>query len=76
MAGTATLPPNRLRELRGDDSPTALAAELGKSASTYARYEAGTTAIPDEIKRALALRYGVTLDHLMGWDAGDVEAAA
>lgn len=62
---------NRLRELRlrnGGD-PTALAADLGKSHSTYARYEAGTTAIPDEIKLALAARYGVSVEHLMGWDS-------
>lgn len=78
MADRATSPPqNRLRELRqqhGFDI-TGLAAEIGKSSSTYSRYEAGRSPIPDELKLALARKYGVSVEYLMGWD-GEQPAVA
>lgn len=49
-----------------------LATLLERDQSVISRYERGLTAVPDEAKRALARRYGVTVDFLMGWDRESV----
>lgn len=71
-AGPNPLPANRLRVLRIEHGLdlTSLAAELGKSVSTYTRYETGATRVPDDVKLHLAGKYGVTPGYLMGWDDG------
>lgn len=63
--------PNRIREFREKAglSQTQLAAEIGREASTLWRYENGRGAIPDEMKKAMAVRLDVSIQELMGWEA-------
>lgn len=70
-------PPNRLRELREARGlgRTQLAAQIGRDTSTLLRYEAGNGGIPDEVKLRLALIFGVSVEHLMGWDRDPKVAA-
>ena len=66
----------RLREERGDTQQT-LADYLGVSRTTYVKYEAGTSEPPIAALIRLADYYHVTLDDLLGHDAGNsVEQAA
>ncbi len=60
---------NRIAALRAAAgvSKAALARELSVDASTLYRWERGKVGIPDEQKVALALRFGVTVDEMMGW---------
>lgn len=73
---TEALPPNRLRRLREDRElhlvEVAAICKVGER--TVRRWEAGEVAIPDEHKLALAAHFGVSIEHLMGWDR--TEAAA
>lgn len=64
-------PPNRMRELRRqhDLQLYDISAMVRYDTSTVQRWETGETAtVPDEVKIALAKRYGVTVEYLMGWD--------
>ena len=61
---------NRVRELRvaRELKQYDLAAELRVDQSTVARWERNVGSIPDEKKLALAELFGVSVEHLMGWD--------
>jgi transcriptional regulator with XRE-family HTH domain len=63
------LPRNRLKELRDkrDLKPYDIAARFRVDQSTVARWENGTSRVPDELKLQLADFYGVTPAYLMGW---------
>lgn len=66
------MPQNRLKPLReglGWDRER-LGAYLGVSERTIYRYEAGETRISDADKARLCDLFGVSLDHLMGFDNG------
>lgn len=67
---------NRIRDLREATGLKRheLAVELGVDPTTVYRWEKGTTAIDDDTKHQLAARFGVSIEHLMGWDR--TEAAA
>ena len=67
---TEQLPTNRLRSLREnrDLHLVEVAAVCKVGERTVRRWEAGEVAIPDEHKLALAAFFGVTVEHLMGWD--------
>jgi transcriptional regulator with XRE-family HTH domain len=70
--------PNRLVHLRRAAGLTQkqVAALLELDASTVSRYETGQTGMPDEVKVTLAVRFGVSVAHLMGWDGdGDGDPA-
>jgi transcriptional regulator with XRE-family HTH domain len=69
LVHTAT-PSNRLRELRRKHgvSLREIAALIERDQSMIYRYEQGLTTVSDDAKRALARRYGVSVDYLMGWD--------
>lgn len=69
---------NRLRELRleHDLKLREIAALVDRGESVIQRYENGQTAVPDEVKLALARRYDVSVDYLMGWDRVDEAAGA
>jgi transcriptional regulator with XRE-family HTH domain len=73
---TEPLPPNRLRELRGDLHLVEVAAVCKVGERTIRRWEAGEVAIPDEHKLTLAAHFGVTVEHLMGWDREPVDAGS
>lgn len=62
-------PPNRLRELREDRDLKRydIAALYRVDQSTVYRWEAGLSAVPDDVKLELADFYGVTVARLMGW---------
>lgn len=62
---------NRLRELRlaHDLKLYEVSAIVGRSETVIGRYEKGQTRVPDDAKLKLARHYGVTVAHLMGWDA-------
>ena len=70
MAGNA---PNRIRELRDAAGLKRqdIAVELGVDPTTVYRWETGANAIDDSVKLVLARRFGVTVEHLMGWDRTD-----
>ncbi|MBV9805174.1 MAG: helix-turn-helix transcriptional regulator [Solirubrobacterales bacterium] len=73
--------PNRIQELReaAGISRVELAARLGVTDRTVARWERGDVQIPDEQKLALADVFETTVTHVMGWDESNgngVEAAA
>lgn len=79
---TKQLPPNRLLDLyeaaRMRRSEVAAFCKVGER--TVYRWERGEVAIPDEHKLALAKFFGVSPEHLMGWDRqspnGQTKAAA
>lgn len=62
--------PNRLAQLRRHRGcrllDVAIAAD--RDVSVIGRYERGETEIPDDIKARLAVFFGVSRAHLMGWD--------
>lgn len=63
---------NRMRELRKQHGLKLydVAALVRRDTATVHRWETGeTSTVPDDAKRALAERYGVSVDHLMGWDS-------
>lgn len=66
---------NRLRELRQSTGITVreVSAVIERDQSIVSRYERGLTQIPDDAKLKLAAHFGVSVEHLMGWD---LEAAA
>ena len=72
--GSLDKPPNRLRELRKEHGvkPYDLAAEFRVDQTTVYRWESGLNQVPDEVKLALARRYGVSPAYLMGWDEIEV----
>lgn len=59
---------NRLRELRGSTRRHELAIEVGVDPTTIYRWETGRSPIPDDMKRVLADKLGVTVSELMGWE--------
>jgi transcriptional regulator with XRE-family HTH domain len=69
------LPPNRLLELYENAamrrSEVAALCKVGER-SVY-RWERGEVAIPDEHKLALAQFFGVSPEHLMGWDRQPID---
>lgn len=54
----------RLRDLRGDRTLQAVAADLGIGISTLCMYETGERIPRDEIKAALARLYGKTVQEI------------
>lgn len=44
------------------------------TSQTVHRWEKGITPIPDDAKRILSERFGVTVEHLMGWDRQEAAA--
>lgn len=64
------LPPNRIEALREEAgvSRVELAVLCGMGEATIRRWERGETSIPDEAKLVIANRFGVSPEHLMGWD--------
>lgn len=68
--------PNRLKQLREKHSLrlVEVASLLDRDQSAVWRYENGRGQIPNDVQRALAVRYGVSVEYLMGWD-GDREVA-
>ncbi len=70
----------RIRQLRETQTPPLkrqeLAVEFGVDPTTVYRWETGATEIDDDTKRRLAKRFGVSIEHLMGWDRDDSRAAA
>lgn len=58
----------RLRDLREDHdlSQKEIAEYLHVSQSTYSRYESGFLDVPSAVLIALAKRYAVTTDYLLG----------
>lgn len=71
------LPRNRLAELRNarGEKLWELCAIVQRDSTTIWRWEAGKSAIPHDVLRILAEHYGVTAEHLLGWDR-DSKAAA
>lgn len=63
-------PPNRLRELRQKHNLKLheVSTLVGRGESVVWRYEKGLTAVPDDAKLKLAAHFGVSVEHLMGWD--------
>lgn len=61
---------NRIRDLREAEGVKRheLAVDLGVDPTTVYRWETGATEVGDETKRRLAQRFGVSIEHLMGWD--------
>lgn len=61
---------NRLGVLRraADLTQKQLAEIVDVDGSMISRYESGQVSIPDQVKVALAARFGVSVSHLMGWD--------
>lgn len=57
----------QLREAKGEKRYH-LAAAIDIDPSTIFRWEKGQSGIPDDVKLKLAERYGVSVEHLMGWD--------
>ena len=59
--------PNRIKLLRKSHRLTqsALASELGIATNTLCQYELGSRNVPDDIKRAIADYFGVTIDYLL-----------
>jgi len=72
------LPPNRLLELYEAASMrrSEVAALCKVAERTVYRWERGEVAIPDEHKLTLAQFFGVSPEHLMGWDRDDSRAVA
>lgn len=74
------MPANRLRELRDATEPRPtqkqLAALVGRDSSTYHRYEVGEVPLTsnEDGMKALAKFYGVTVEHLLGWDREEAAA--
>lgn len=70
------LPPNRLRELRESRALKRydIAALVRFDPATVYRWEVGLSPVPDEVKLELAKHYGVTIEHLMGWDGAEAAA--
>ncbi len=68
---------NRLTELRKRDaiSRAQLARDLDVDASTLWRWERGVIAIPDVHKRTLSQRFKCSVEHLLGWDRPESDAA-
>lgn len=66
-------PVPRLEELRRQSGTkmVELAALIGRDQTMVRRYERGLTRIPDDAKLKLARHFGVTVEHLMGWDDVD-----
>lgn len=67
---------NRLRELREarELKRQDLAVEFSVDPTTVYRWETGASEIDDVTKLALARFFGVSPEHLMGWDRTDVKA--
>ena len=74
----STAPSNRLAELRKSRelSRNALARELDPPVDphTIYRWEHGRLGMKDQRKAQLAEHFGVSIAHLMGWDADEVPA--
>ena len=66
----------RLRDLREDHDlkQETLAAELGIRQTTYSKYELGKIAVPASALIRIADFYHVSLDYLVGRDAGPAKA--
>lgn len=64
---------NRLRQLREGHGLKLydVAALVRVDPSTIHRWETEQTQVPDEVKKALAERYGVTRAYLMGWETDE-----
>lgn len=45
-----------------------IAALCERDTTTVGRWIKGEVPIPDEAKRALTERFGVSVEHLLGWD--------
>jgi len=73
---TKQLPANRLREVyeAADMRRSEVAALCKVGERTVYRWERSEIAVPDQHKLTLAEFFGVSLEHLMGWDR--TEAAA
>ncbi|MEA5041587.1 MAG: helix-turn-helix transcriptional regulator [Oscillibacter ruminantium] len=54
----------RIRQLRGEESQTQLAKELGINKSSLAMYERGERTPRDEVKVRIANRFGLTVGEL------------
>ncbi len=69
---------NRLRALRvaAGSTQANLAEQIGVDIATISRWEDGKSGIADGRKAELALIFGVTREHLMGWDADGADVAA
>lgn len=65
--------PNRLRALRtaAGLSRVRLAREIDVDPSTIWAWELGRNSLPDKHKTTLAIFFGVSRAHLMGWDEVD-----
>lgn len=65
---------NRLKELRqqADLKLRHMPAIVERDQSTYWRYESGDIDVPLDVARALAKRYGVSVEYLLGWDLEEV----
>lgn len=65
---------NRLRELREAKGLQLydVAAHIRRSEAMVSRYERGESKPDIDIARKLASFYGVTVEHLMGWDMEEV----
>lgn len=64
-----------LREAQGLNVPK-FAVAFGVDPSTVYRWERGTTEIDDATKGRLASYFGVSIEHLMGWDRTEAKAGA
>ncbi len=70
-------PENRLAELRtaADLTQSALAQRVGVDTVTVWRWEKGRMKISDVSKRKLCALLGCTVEHLLGWDRPESDAA-
>jgi transcriptional regulator with XRE-family HTH domain len=70
MRGVHTQTGNRLKELREARGLKLreLVPVCERDQSMVWRYEDGTTPIPQDVLRRLCTFYGVTAEHLLGWD--------
>lgn len=63
-----------LREARGEQR-TEIATLCRVGERTVQRWEEGATGIPDHHKLTLADYFGVSVEHLMGWDCTGAAAS-
>lgn len=69
---------NRLRKLREKHGLELfdVAALIRRSTDMVRRYEDGRSEPPLDVLRILAARYGVSVEHLLGWDEGPNQEVA
>ena len=66
---------NRLKELRaGRYTQAEMAALLGVGRTTYTKYESGDIRLGAEMLEKLAKIFDVSVDYILGRDAGETEA--